>query len=99
MAGRNRRGHSNLLRLLRHPPCRRLAPVPRSGVGLRLDFPEAVPPLLQQHGGWADRQVPDQIYRNNERERARDEARHVRSRVRGEAEWVPGRTCLLTRHA
>lgn len=40
---------------------------------------------LQAHGGWADTQVPDRIYADQEAEAARDEARNVRAAIRGEA--------------
>lgn len=63
----------------------------RSWYGLRRVFLDAATDEglsregLQEHGGWADNQVPDQIYRDKEREKARTEARDVRARNRGEA--------------
>lgn len=41
---------------------------------------------LMHFGGWADTQVPDQIYADQESETHRAEARDVRAKVRGEAE-------------
>lgn len=41
---------------------------------------------MQEHGGWSDIQVPQQIYRDKERKKARDEARDARARYRGESE-------------
>ncbi len=40
---------------------------------------------LQQFGGWADKQIPDQVYRDQDRSQAAEEARDVRARLRGEA--------------
>jgi len=39
---------------------------------------------LKEHGGWADTQIPDRIYADQEAEFARDEARAVREQIRGE---------------
>jgi integrase len=39
---------------------------------------------LQQQGGWADTQMPDQVYADQEADYARDEARDVRAKIRGE---------------
>lgn len=39
---------------------------------------------LMEHGGWADTQVPEQIYRNKVKTKAGREARDARSRYRGE---------------
>jgi integrase len=39
---------------------------------------------LKEHGGWTDSQMPDQVYADQESERAREEARDVRARIRGE---------------
>jgi integrase len=39
---------------------------------------------LQQHGGWVDTQMPDRIYADQEADYARDEARDVRAKIRGE---------------
>jgi len=39
---------------------------------------------LKEHGGWSDTQVPDQIYRDQEAESAREEAKGIRARIRGE---------------
>jgi integrase len=39
---------------------------------------------LQQHGGWTDTQVPDRIYADQEAVAAREEARDVRAKLRGE---------------
>lgn len=41
---------------------------------------------LQAHGGWADTQMPDTIYADQEMEYAQDEARDVRAKIRGENE-------------
>ena len=38
---------------------------------------------LKEHGGWADTQIPDRIYADQEAEFARNEARDVRARIRG----------------
>ncbi len=43
------------------------------------------PDGLQQFGGWADKQIPDTIYRDQDRSRAAEEARDVRAKLRGEA--------------
>lgn len=39
---------------------------------------------LQSWGGWADSQMPDAIYADQEQEYARDEASEIRAKVRGE---------------
>lgn len=39
---------------------------------------------LQALGGWADSQVPDRIYADQNQEYARDEARTLRAKIRGE---------------
>lgn len=39
---------------------------------------------LKAHGGWADSQVPDAIYAEQEQEYAQDEAAEVRASIRGE---------------
>jgi len=39
---------------------------------------------LQQHGGWSDSQMPDKVYADQAAGYARDEARDVRARIRGE---------------
>lgn len=39
---------------------------------------------LQELGGWADSQVPDRIYADQEQDYAREEARAIRARFRGE---------------
>lgn len=39
---------------------------------------------MKEHGGWADLQVPERIYREQERVEAREEARDVRAKTRGE---------------
>ena len=44
---------------------------------------------MQEHGGWVDNQMPDRIYADQEREYAREEARDVRAKIRGEE------ACLL----
>jgi integrase len=40
---------------------------------------------LKEHGGWVDSQMPDQVYADQEADYARDEARDVRAKIRGEA--------------
>lgn len=40
---------------------------------------------LKEHGGWTDSQMPDQVYADQESEKAREEARDVRAKIRGEA--------------
>lgn len=40
---------------------------------------------LQQSGGWSDSQIPDSIYADSEADYAREEAREVRAKIRGEA--------------
>jgi len=39
---------------------------------------------LKELGGWADKQIPDKIYRSRDRTKAAEEARDVRRRLRGE---------------
>ena len=39
---------------------------------------------LKEHGGWTDSQMPDQVYADQESEKARTEARDVRAKIRGE---------------
>jgi len=39
---------------------------------------------LKEHGGWTDSQMPDQVYADQEADYARDEARDVRAKIRGE---------------
>lgn len=39
---------------------------------------------LKEHGGWTDSQMPDQVYADQEADYARDEAREVRAKIRGE---------------
>ena len=39
---------------------------------------------LVAHGGWTDSQMPDRIYADQEADHARDEARDVRAKIRGE---------------
>ena len=39
---------------------------------------------LQQQGGWSDKQIPETIYRDQDRTRAAEEARDIRARLRGE---------------
>lgn len=41
---------------------------------------------LQSWGGWADSQMPDAIYADQEQEYARDEASEIRAKVRGESQ-------------
>lgn len=41
---------------------------------------------LKEHGGWADTQVPERIYREQERTTARVEAMKVRAKIRGETQ-------------
>lgn len=40
---------------------------------------------LKEHGGWTDSQMPDQVYADQESEKARAEARDVRAKIRGES--------------
>jgi hypothetical protein len=40
---------------------------------------------LKEHGGWTDSQMPDQVYADQESEKAREEARDVRAKIRGES--------------
>jgi len=39
---------------------------------------------LKAHGGWTDTQMPDRIYADQEADHAREEAKAVRARIRGE---------------
>jgi integrase len=39
---------------------------------------------MKQHGGWANLQVPDSIYRDQEQLKAREEAKAVRAKIRRE---------------
>lgn len=74
----------------------RLAEVPvvkgRGAYGLRRAAVDAVKAAgisregLQAHGGWADTQMPDRIYADQQADYARDEAKAVRARIRGETE-------------
>lgn len=74
----------------------RLAEVPslpgRAAYGLRRAAVDAAKEAgisregLQAHGGWADTQMPDRIYADQQMDYARDEARDVRAKLRGEAE-------------
>lgn len=41
---------------------------------------------LKALGGWSDTQMPDQVYADQEMEYARDEAREIRAKIRGEEE-------------
>lgn len=41
---------------------------------------------LRESGGWADTQMPDRVYADRDAHAARDEARKVRAKMRGEAE-------------
>lgn len=47
---------------------------------------------LQQSGGWADAQVPDRIYADQEARYAAEEAAKVRAKIRGETEQNGART-------
>lgn len=40
---------------------------------------------LREHGGWADNQMPDSVYADQDADHFRDEARDVRASIRGEA--------------
>jgi len=40
---------------------------------------------LKAHGGWTDAQMPDQVYAEQDTERARREAQSIRAKIRGEA--------------
>lgn len=40
---------------------------------------------LKEHGGWRDSQMPDQVYADQQSEKAREEARDVRAKIRGES--------------
>lgn len=74
----------------------KLAEVPhvawRGPYGLRRVAVDAVKALgisregLQQHGGWTDTQVPDRIYADQEAVAAREEAREIRGKMRGESD-------------
>ena len=68
-----------------------VASVPgRGAYGLRRAAVDAAKALgisreaLKEHGGWADTQIPDRIYADQGAEFARDAARAVRARIRGE---------------
>ncbi len=39
---------------------------------------------LKAHGGWTDTQMPDRIYADQEADHAREEAKAIRARIRGE---------------
>jgi len=39
---------------------------------------------LQRLGGWTDTQMPDRVYADQEADYARDEARQIRAKIRGE---------------
>jgi integrase len=62
----------------------------RSTYGLRRAAVDAAKDLgisregLKEHGGWTDSQMPDQVYADQESEKAREEARDVRAKIRGE---------------
>lgn len=62
----------------------------RSLYGLRRAAVDAAKALkisregLKAHGGWADSQVPDTIYAEQEQQYARQEARDIRMKIRGE---------------
>jgi integrase len=74
----------------------RLAGVPvvkgRAAYGLRRAAVDAAKEAgisregLQAHGGWKDTQMPDRIYADQQMDYARDEAKAVRAKIRGEAE-------------
>lgn len=74
----------------------RLAEVPevrgRAAYGLRRAAVDAAKAAgisregLQQHGGWSDTQMPDRIYADQQADYARDEARDVRAKIRGEGD-------------
>ncbi len=74
----------------------RLAEVPvikgRAAYGLRRQSVDAAKAAgisregLQRLGGWKDTQMPDQIYADQEATYAREEARDVRAKIRGETE-------------
>ena len=68
-----------------------VTPVPgRAAYGLRRAAVDAVKAAgisregLKEHGGWVDTQMPDRIYADQEAAYARDEARDVRAKIRGE---------------
>ena len=72
----------------------RLAEVPhlegRAAYGLRRAAVDAAKEAgisregLQAHGGWTDSQIPDRVYADQQAGYARDEARRVRAKIRGE---------------
>lgn len=74
----------------------RLAEVPvvkgRAAYGLRRIAVDAAKAqgisreAMREHGGWADNQMPDKIYADQEVEWAREEARDHRAKIRGETE-------------
>lgn len=74
----------------------RLAEVPvikgRAAYGLRRQSVDAAKAAgigrdaMQHLGGWADNQMPDRIYADQEATAAREEARDVRAKIRGETE-------------
>jgi integrase len=74
----------------------RIAEVPvikgRAAYGLRRQSVDAAKAAgisregLQRLGGWKDTQMPDQIYADQEAGYAREEARDVRAKIRGETE-------------
>jgi integrase len=73
----------------------RVAEVPtvagRAAYGLRRAAVDAVKAAhisregLQAHGGWADTQMPDRIYADQQMGYAQDEARDARAKIRGES--------------
>jgi integrase len=70
-----------------------VAPVKgRAAYGLRRAAVDAVKAAkisregLQAHGGWADTQMPDRIYADQQMDYAQDEAREARAKLRGESE-------------
>ena len=80
-----------------------IASVPgRGAYGLRRAAVDAAKALgisreaLKEHGGWADTQIPDRIYADQEAEFARDEARAVREQIRGERETATKRNPHVT---
>jgi len=66
----------------------------RGAYGLRRAAVDAVKEMgisregLQQHGGWSDTQVPDQIYADQTADYARREAMQKRAQLRGESDDV-----------
>lgn len=47
---------------------------------------------MKPWGGWADNQMPDQVYADDEAEPARHEAAEIRAKLRGEAPQLPMNT-------